>query len=171
MTVKKFKTAGQVLYYHRAWIAIPFFVVLVIFSQPHNSCMLPIMFMLIGMTIRIWAAGYIGTSARGNTFSGQHMIISGPYRYLKHPLYCGNFFLVLGGIVLFNPPVVLAILLLILFIVEYTLIVVSEQHYVQSLPKKKAHFTVTNIRGEFSTIIVLVVMYGVSVARKILIPF
>lgn len=123
------------------------------------------------MTIRIWAAGYIGILARGNKFSGQHIIINGPYRYVKHPLYCGNFFLVLGVIVLFNPPTVFAFLLLILFITQYALIIMSEQHYVESLPKKKVNFKVTNIRGELSTIVVLVVMYCTYVVRKILIPF
>ncbi|KPJ72790.1 hypothetical protein AMJ52_05210 [candidate division TA06 bacterium DG_78] len=123
------------------------------------------------MIIRLWAAGYIGKSARGNKFSGQHMIINGPYRYMKHPLYCGNFFLVLGVIVLFNPPTVIAVLLLILFIMQYALIIISEQHYLESLPQKKAHFKVTNLRGELSTIVVLVVMYCVYVVRKVLISF
>jgi protein-S-isoprenylcysteine O-methyltransferase Ste14 len=168
MTAKKL---GQVLYYYRAWIALPFFIVLVMLSRPRNPSLLPIIFMVIGMTIRIWAAGYIGAAARGNTFSGQHIIINGPYRFMKHPLYCGNFFLVLGVIVLFNPPIIFAVLLLILFIIEYTLIIVSEQHYGESLPQKKVQFHVTNLCGELSTIGVLVVIYCISVVRKMLIPF
>jgi protein-S-isoprenylcysteine O-methyltransferase Ste14 len=144
---------------------------LVILSRPRPLCMLPVIFTVIGMTIRIWAAGYIGSAARGNTFSGQHMIISGPYHYVKHPLYCGNFFLVLGVIVLFNPPVVFAVLLLILFLIEYTFIIMSEQRYVASLPQKNVKFTVTNLRDELSTIGVLVVMYCIYLVRKLLISF
>jgi protein-S-isoprenylcysteine O-methyltransferase Ste14 len=166
---RNFIQLGSFLYRYRAWIALPFFILLVIFSRPRTPFILPIIFMATGLAIRIWAAGYIGSSARGNTFSGQHMIINGPYRYVKHPLYCGNFFLVLGVVILFNPPIVLAVLLLILFLIEYTLIIMSEQFYVQSLPKKRVHFTVTNLRGELSTIVVLVVMYCISVVKKTLI--
>jgi protein-S-isoprenylcysteine O-methyltransferase Ste14 len=168
---RKLIQLGEFMYRYRALIAVPFFIILVIFSRPYNPSVLPIIFLLIGMTIRIWAAGYIGASARGNTFSGQHMIISGPYHYVRHPLYCGNFFLVLSVIILFNPPTVLAVLLFILFIIEYTIIIMSEQHYVQSLPKEKVHFNVMNLRGELSTLVVLGLIYCVSVVRKVLIPF
>ena len=120
------------------------------------------------MTIRIWAAGYIGKSARGNKFSGQYMITNGPYQYLKHPLYIGNFFLVLGVIILFNPVLWFAILLIILFILEYTIIMLSEINYLQNLPKKEKKFELINVKGEISTMIILIMIFLVYFGQKYL---
>lgn len=43
---------------------------------------------VIGQAIRIWAAGTIHKSREVTT--------GGPYAYVRHPLYCGSFFIALG---------------------------------------------------------------------------
>ncbi len=149
---------GRLLYRYRAVIAVPFFILLVIFSRPGYIKIIPYFIIFIGLTIRFWAAGYIGKKARATTFSTGCRIINAPYKYLKHPLYVGNFFLVLGVVLLFNPTIWFAVLIMVLFLLVYTLIIMSESNYLKDLPKTKAHFQLVNCKGEISTIIIVLVI-------------
>ena len=47
-----------------------------------------LVFFLLGMSIRIWAKGCLHQM--------QEVTISGPYRFVRHPFYLGNFFLDMG---------------------------------------------------------------------------
>jgi len=149
---------GQLLYKYRAVTAVPFFIILVILSRNASFNFIPHLLLFLGLLIRIWAAGYIGVKARANRFATGYVITSGPYRYLKHPLYIGNLFLVLGVILLFNPPLWYAFSLLLIFTVEYFIIVYSELSYLKALPKKVVNFDLANARGEANTIIIVIVI-------------
>jgi len=157
---------GQLLYKFRAWIAVPFFILLVILSRPGHIKIIPYFIIFIGLIIRFWAAGYIGKKARATNFSTGCWIINAPYKYLKHPLYVGNFFLVLGVVLLFNPAIWFAVLIMVLFLFVYTLIIMSESNYLKDLPKTKAHFKLVNCKGEISTIfVVLFIILVYSILR------
>jgi len=149
---------GRLLYKFRAWIAVPFFILLVIFSRPRHSKVIPYIIIFIGLSIRFWAAGYIGQKARTTDFSTGCRIVNAPYKYLKHPLYIGNFFLVLGMVLLFNPAIWFAILIMLLFLLVYTLIIMSESNYLRELPKTKAPFKLVNCKGEITTIIIVILI-------------
>ena len=88
------------------------------------------------------------------------MINSGPYRLFKHPLYVGNFFLVLGVVVLYNPPRWLGISYIVAFVIMYALIASSEKQYLKGKPTKEASYKFTNLTGEISTLLVLAVIYA-----------
>jgi protein-S-isoprenylcysteine O-methyltransferase Ste14 len=109
--------------------------------------------------LRIWSAGYIGPPARKHEFHAEHQIINGPYRLLRHPLYIGNFFLVLGVLILFNPPLWLSLLYMGLFIVMYTLISFSEKQHLREKSERRAQYRLVNLTGELSTLIVLGIIY------------
>jgi len=149
---------GRLLYRYRAVIAVPFFMLLVILSRPGHIKIIPYFIIFIGLMIRFWAAGYIGKKARATNFSTGCRIINAPYKYLKHPLYVGNFFLVLGIVLLFNPTIWFAVLVMVLFLLVYTLIIMSESNYLKDLPKTKAHFKLVNCKGEISTIVIVLVI-------------
>ncbi len=155
MTDKRIVRIGRYFYKYRAAIAVPFFIMLVICSRPSNIHILPCVSIVGGLLLRIWAAGYIGPRSRKNEFSAEYMIISGPFHYIKHPLYIGNFLLVLGVILLFNPPGWLMLVLLLVFIVEYSIIIYSEEDYLKDLPKKEVKFMLYNSKGEISTTLIL----------------
>lgn len=163
MFKKSIMSLGCFLYRYRGIIAVPFFIILVIFSRPSSPRIAPYIFLATGIVLRVWAAGYIGPASRQNTFAGDYVITNGPYRYVKHPLYLGNFFLVLGVMSLFNPPAWLAIILIGLFIVEYTLIVRAEQNYLTNLPRRNAQFHFGNLKNEISTVLVIIAIYIVYV--------
>lgn len=149
---------GEILFKFRAWIAIPFFVLLVILSRPGHVNIIPCFIIFIGSIIRFWAAGYIGKKARATNFSTGCRIVNAPYKYLKHPLYVGNFFLILGVVLLFNPAIWFGVLVMVLFLLVYVLIIMSESNYLKDLPETKAHFKLVNCKGEISTIIVVIVV-------------
>ncbi len=157
---------GQFLFRYRVIIAIPFFILLVIFSRPTNYSTAVILCFVYGMAIRFWAAGYLGGKARGNRFSGEHVIVSGPYKYLKHPLYLGNFFLVLGTILLFNPELWLSAVLISVFIIQYSLIGYAEKAFLKSAPEQKVRFDLAKIKGEISTIITILIIHTIYFVRS-----
>jgi protein-S-isoprenylcysteine O-methyltransferase Ste14 len=154
-TLEKF---GTILFRYRAWIAVPFFVLLVLLSRPVVYPFLAYTLVITGLVIRLWAAGYIGVSARGTSFATRFRITTGPYKFLRHPLYLGNFFLVIGVATLFNPPLIYGLMIMALFIVMYGVIMLSENMYIEQLSEKKVKFNLRNCKGEISTLLVLLVI-------------
>ena len=133
-------------------------MLLLFFARPVSSLAAHIL-ILSGMALRLWAAGYIGPGARKHEFYAEHRISNGPYRLLKHPLYIGNFLLVLGVLVLYDPPRWLGTLYMIAFVMMYTLIALGERDYVGKKKEYKAPFILSNLRGEVSTLLVLIIVY------------
>jgi hypothetical protein len=97
------------------------------------SCLLGVPFLLIGLAVRFWASGYIGIEGRAGEIGVKRRIVSGPYRLLRHPLYIGNFLLVLGMMLALRPAVWLAVVVLVGFIAEYMLIVAAEEERLAEL--------------------------------------
>lgn len=151
-----FETIGQLLFRYRAAIAVPFFVLLVLFGRSRRLDILPIILLPAGIGIRIWAAGYIGENARKNSFCTGARIVNGPYRLLKHPLYLGNLLLVIAITILYNPPHWLFISILAAFMIIYSLIVIGESRYLKTLPSVRGVFTIKSIRHEISTLLIIV---------------
>lgn len=168
MVNNKIVRLGQSLYRLRAVSAVPFFIILLVFARPCSLYVLVSFLIVIGLLLRIWAAGYIGKQSRKNEFCADFVITNGPYRYVKHPLYLGNFFLVGGVILLFNAPLWLSIFLIVLFIAEYSIIIHSEMRFLKNLARKEADFKLINVKNEMSTICILCVIYVLYLGRIIL---
>ena len=128
------------------------------FAKPASS-FIAHFFIAIGLALRLWAAGYIGAEARGHAFHATQRIRSGPYRLLKHPLYAGNFFLVLGVILIYNPSQWLGIAYVALFLLIYSAISSGEMDHLRGKPEIKVTYQIRNLRGEISTLIVMAVIY------------
>lgn len=60
--------------------------------------------MVIGEMIRFWALGFMEKK-------GQKLAMSGPYAFVRNPLYVGNFFLGLGVVVLVSNWIILVFFL------------------------------------------------------------
>lgn len=65
-----------------------FFLSLIVFTQGANPEDLRFGIVLIGMFVRLWAAGYLIKRQRLTTW--------GPYGYVRNPLYVGTFLIGLG---------------------------------------------------------------------------
>lgn len=168
MIKNKIVRLGQSLYRFRAVIAVPFFMILLVFARPSSLYVLASFLIVIGLLMRIWAAGYIGKQSRKTEFCAEFVITNGPYRYVKHPLYLGNFLLVGGVILLFNAPLLLSVLLIVLFVAEYSIIIHSEMRFLENLARKEADFELINVKHETSTICILCVIYVLYLGRIIL---
>lgn len=144
---------------------MPFFIILVGLARPRDLIIVPIIMTVIGLGIRAWAAGYIGKTARGREFRSQFRITAGPYRFLRHPLYIGNFFLVLGTILLFNPPLWLAAIVIMLFLIEYGFFVYAEEKFLKDLPKQPEKFAFRHLRHELSTWLVVAIVWAVYLLK------
>lgn len=151
-------TLGKILYRYRAAIAVLFFLLLVLSGQTPRYGFIPYVIVLLGLAVRFWAAGYVGKAARAASFKTTYRVVNGPYKYLKHPLYMGNFFLVIGVIFLFNPPFPHTFLFIAFFLIEYAIIAVSEMHYVHTLTKKTSHFSIGRALSEVSTFLVVFII-------------
>lgn len=149
---------GRQLFRYRAVIAVPFFVVLVFLSRPITTPWMSCMLLLGGLCMRLWAAGYIGTRGRTRCFFTDYRIINGPYRIFRHPLYIGNFLLVLGVMMLFRPPLWYAGVIVASFISMYSLIAYSESFCLRERPTRSVTYRLANLREEVSTIVVVVII-------------
>lgn len=104
-------------------IAYPVIVLAFIFAHTTEKALFwGVLLALTGEGIRFWANGYIGHNKVNRTRKSQgetpmgHLITSGPYRFVRHPLYLGTFLITAGlcsavGQWLFAAPVLMAFIL------------------------------------------------------------
>ncbi len=159
--------AGKHLFRFRGLIGAVLFAVLAFFSRPSHAVW-PHALVLCGLAIRFWAAGYIGPAGRKKEFHAEYMILNGPYRMFKHPLYLANFLLVLGTLIMYNPPLWLWAGYVGLFFLIYVPIALAERQFLRGKPGREARFRIANLRGETWTWIVLAVIYLVYLLLGVL---
>ncbi len=125
---------AQVIFKNRSYTPIPFLILMIIFEQATVwSLILGILVSLSGEFLRLWGVSWAGSETRttGNV-GGTYLIISGPFAYVRNPLYIGNMLIYLGlGIMSLALFPYLQIIALIFFIVQYNLIVSEEEEYLR----------------------------------------
>ena len=60
---------------------------------------LGLLFVFAGQAVRLWAAGYI-PEYRTEVIGAPKLVTSGPYAYVRNPLYAGNFIMGIGWAVM-----------------------------------------------------------------------
>jgi protein-S-isoprenylcysteine O-methyltransferase Ste14 len=132
------------------------------------------------MALRVWAAAHLGAPGRSREVSAPELITSGPYRFVRNPLYFANFLLVLGSLVALGCRWWIALVVFLLFVIEYSLIVHAEEKelaerfgaayrdYQQNVPAilprrarpgAPSSFDWKRARGELTTLVVLAAVY------------
>lgn len=159
---------GVFLFRYRGVIALPFFILLFICSGPGTNVIIAFILIISGLCLRIWAAGYLGVRGRKKVFVADYVIINGPFKYLKHPLYIGNFLLVFGVNVLYNPPIWLIFIIFSLFIAIYSIFIYCEIQYLKPMPRLRAIFYWSNLKGEISTVFIMLIIVLLYVLRHTL---
>ncbi len=126
--------AGAVLFRFRSWLPVPFVLVALLVPAhigPMNwiAGALPI---ALGEWIRLAGVAAAGTVTRRRSRDVQRLVTYGIFRWVRNPLYVGNFliwmgFVVISGVRWFLPVAI------VLFAIEYSLIVAYEEGVLESI--------------------------------------
>ena len=88
---------GEALFRHRGWVPVVPIVLALVFARPTpTTWLVGGAAMLLGESLRLWAAAWIGPAARTSTVNATRLLTRGPYARLRHPLYLGNLLLTVG---------------------------------------------------------------------------
>ncbi len=108
------------LFKPRFAVVYPFGIFVVFFSNSNDSSIMAgIWFIIAGLLIRLWANGYAVKMDKLTT--------CGPYAFVRHPLYVGTTFLVVGFIVMLRAYYAGALLLGAMIIIYYRTIKKEER--------------------------------------------
>jgi len=92
---------GEGLYRHRGWVPVVPIVALLVFARPTAAGVAAGAGLWgVGEGIRLWAAAYLGKTARSSRPRAVKLVTGGPYAHTRHPLYWGNFLLTVGFVLL-----------------------------------------------------------------------
>ena len=101
-------SVGTQLHHHRAWLPVPLVVggvlVLLLVGNPRpwgSSARLAIDLaglacLAIAEGLRMWGVGHCGRKTRSASIHASLLVTSGPYAYVRHPLYVSNLLLTVG---------------------------------------------------------------------------
>ncbi len=125
---------GAVLFRNRSWLPVPFLLV-TLFAPSHPTGALWFaggLLIVFGEWIRISGVAAAGTVTRRRSRNVQRLVTYGIFRWVRNPLYVGNFFIWMGfvlisGVLWFLP------IAIVIFAIEYTLIVSYEEGVLESI--------------------------------------
>jgi protein-S-isoprenylcysteine O-methyltransferase Ste14 len=138
------------IFKYRSYTPIPFIILMLIFQKATLLSMITGFIILIaGEFFRLWGVSYAGSETRTtNGVGGTYLVISGPYSYLRNPLYLGNMLIYFGvGIMSFSLIPYLPAAALLFFFWQYSVIISEEEtflkrkfgesfeHYLSHVPK------------------------------------
>jgi len=105
---------------------------MLVFAEPTiSSILIGLMIVLTGEAIRFWGVSIAGSETRTTgTVGGTYLITSGPFAYVRNPLYVGNMLLYAGvGVMSMALFPWLLIVAVGWFYLQYYLIVTKEEEY------------------------------------------
>lgn len=117
---------------YRSYTPIPFLMLMLIFQESTPlTLIIGFAVALSGELIRFWGVSWAGSETRTTGgVGGTFLIISGPFAYVRNPLYVGNILLYSGlGIMSFALFPYLQIVAIIFFLIQYNFIVNEEEKY------------------------------------------
>lgn len=128
-------TTAQNFFKYRSYTPIPFIILMLFFENANpTSLVVGFLIALIGELIRFWGVSWAGSETRTtDSVGGSNLIISGPFAYVRNPLYVGNILMYFGlGIMSFALFPYLQIVAIAFFILQYHLIVGEEEAFLKT---------------------------------------
>ncbi|MFN3693377.1 MAG: methyltransferase family protein [Ignavibacterium sp.] len=126
------KKLAELFFRFRSYTPIPFLILMIVFEDASVSSLITgFIIALLGEAIRLWGVSWAGSETRTTgKVGGTYLIISGPFAYVRNPLYVGNILIYLGlGIMSYAMFPYLQFIALLFFIIQYYLIVKAEEEY------------------------------------------
>lgn len=122
------------LFRNRSWLPVPFLLVAVLAPGTANrwSWITGAVLVVFGEWVRLAGVAAAGTVTRRRSRDVERLVTYGIFRWVRNPLYVGNFFIwmgfvVISGVLWFLPLAVL------IFVLEYTFIVAYEEGVLESI--------------------------------------
>lgn len=125
----------QRLFQYRSYTPIPFLLVMVFFAHPTvMSLIVGLATILGGESVRLWGVAIAGSETRTTgPVGGTFLITTGPFAYVRNPLYVGNMLIYFGVGIMSNALFPwLALGALAYFIMQYSFIVSLEEEYLRT---------------------------------------
>ena len=126
--------AGAVLFRYRSWLPVPF--VLVALGVPAHigavNWIAGAILIVIGEGIRLAGVAAAGTVTRRRSRDVQRLVTYGIFRWMRNPLYVGNYLIWMGFVAISGVLWFLAVATG-LFALEYSLIVAYEEGVLESI--------------------------------------
>jgi len=145
----------NLLFKYRSYTPIPLGLIIVYFSHPGNAYLiLGIPLLLMGEAIRIWAVSYAGGQTRTRRVGAPALCSSGPFAFVRNPLYLGNM-LMYSGIVLIAGSANLWLMVattFLFFLIQYSLIISLEEETLARLFGEEYEEYKNNVPGFFPRI-------------------
>jgi protein-S-isoprenylcysteine O-methyltransferase Ste14 len=140
----------QFAFKSRGYLPIPLALVILFFAQPSNSYVISGMLLLVfGELVRFTGVRYAGGVTRTTKVGAPSLCTSGPFAYVRNPLYIGNIIMYTGVVLIAGAPNVLIMLLITwcFFIVQYGLIVALEEETLTRLFGNEYELYKENVRA------------------------
>jgi len=124
---------GTRLFRWRGYTGALFFLLAYGIGEPTpHSWLLGLLLLLTGAFLRWFSVAYSGPTTRASTLTAPELVVSGPYAYVRNPIFLGNFLIGLGMLWMFCDWLPwINILFVLLFWLQYGLIVKAEESYLQ----------------------------------------
>ncbi len=125
---------SNIFFKYRSYTPIPFLLLMVIFAEPSIiSMIIGFAIAISGELMRFWGVSWAGSETRTTGgVGGTYLIISGPFAFVRNPLYVGNILLYTGiGIMSWSLFPYLQIAAILFFAVQYHFIVLEEEKFLK----------------------------------------
>lgn len=126
----------QFFFKKRSYTPIPLVLLILYFSNPYQPIIyFGFILITIGELCRVWAVRYAGGRTRTTKVGAPSLCISGPFAYVRNPIYLGNMIIYSGVVLIAGGPKIWLMLgiTLLFFIIQYLLIVSLEQETLTKL--------------------------------------
>ena len=137
---------------YRSYTPIPIGIMIVYFARPEIIYVcIGSGLLLIGETIRIWSVSYAGGETRTRNVGAKKLCSSGPYAFVRNPLYVGNMFMYVGIVFIAGAANILLMVAttLVFFTVQYSLIIALEEEKLEELFGRKYQIYKKNVPAVF----------------------
>ena len=137
---------------YRSYTPIPIGIMIVYFARPEIMYVcIGVGLLLIGETIRIWSVSYAGGETRTRNVGAKKLCSSGPYAFVRNPLYVGNMVMYVGIVFIAGAANILLMVAttLVFFTVQYSLIIALEEEKLEELFGRKYQIYKKNVPAVF----------------------